>query len=307
MIVRRFFEPQLAQASYLIGCTSSGEAIVIDPHRDADTLHRAPPPGQSDGSRTSPKHISTPTILSGSRELATRSGATLLLSDEGDADWKYALRQRTRPLIRDGDRIDVGNVAIDVVHTPGHTPEHLTFFITDGAVADAPIAAATGDFVFVGDVGRPDLLETRRKPQGHDGGGRADAVSEPARVQPPRRVAADLARAMAPARRAARASARSRTARWATSAASTGRSRRAERRGLCRQACSPGQPDPPKYFATMKRLNRRGPRVIGALRMPKRQQDEALASIAASGALVVDTRPASEYAPVSCAARSTSH
>ena len=53
----------------------------------------------------------------------------------------------------------MGDVKIDVVHTPGHTPEHLTFLITDGAVADAPIAAATGDFVFVGDVGRPDLLE----------------------------------------------------------------------------------------------------------------------------------------------------
>jgi hydroxyacylglutathione hydrolase len=57
-----------------------------------------------------------------------------------------------------------------------------------------------------------------------------------------------------------------------------------------------GQPDPPKYFATMKRLNKRGPRVAGALRMPKRQQDDALVSLAASGALIVDARPASEYA-----------
>ncbi len=57
----------------------------------------------------------------------------------------------------------IGKVSIDVLHTPGHTPEHLTFLITDGAVADQPIAAVTGDFLFVGDVGRPDLLEKAAK------------------------------------------------------------------------------------------------------------------------------------------------
>ena len=84
----------------------------------------------------------------------------LCLSDEGDADWKYAFAAADGAvLLKDGDRIDVGNVRIDVLHTPGHTPEHITFLVTDRAAADEPIAAVTGDFIFVGDVGRPDLLE----------------------------------------------------------------------------------------------------------------------------------------------------
>ena len=77
---------------------------------------------------------------------------------EGDADWKYAFAHEGR-LLHHGDRITIGNVHLDLRHTPGHTPGYLSFLITDGAAADRPIAAATGDFIFVGDVGRPDLLE----------------------------------------------------------------------------------------------------------------------------------------------------
>ena len=113
--------------------------------------------------------------MSGSRELAARTGATLYLSDEGDQDWKYRLRVRGA-LLRDGDRIDGRQRRVDVVHTPGHTPEHLTFLVTDGAAADQPIAAATGDFIFVGDVGRPDLLERAANIKGTMEAGRADAV-----------------------------------------------------------------------------------------------------------------------------------
>jgi hydroxyacylglutathione hydrolase len=99
-------------------------------------------------------------FLSGSRELAARTGATLYVSDEGDAAWKYAFAgEQGVKTVRDGDRLMVGSVQVDVVHTPGHTPEHLSFLITDaGGGATEPLAAATGDFIFVGDVGRPDLL-----------------------------------------------------------------------------------------------------------------------------------------------------
>jgi hydroxyacylglutathione hydrolase len=159
MFIKRFFEPKLAQASYMIGCVVKRECIVIDPNRDAEQYLKA---AEAEGVRIA--HITETHIhadyLSGSRELAARTKATLYVSDEGDANWKYAFAGEPGvQLIKDGDRITVGNVRIDVVHTPGHTPEHLTFLVTDGAVADEPIAAATGDFIFVGDVGRPDLLE----------------------------------------------------------------------------------------------------------------------------------------------------
>src|SRR5678815_836125 len=92
--------------------------------------------------------------------ITRHSCATLYVSDEGDADWKYAFAgEKGVKTIKEGDRLTFGNVKIDVLHTPGHTPEHLSFLVTDGAAADEPIAAATGDFIFVGDVGRPDLLE----------------------------------------------------------------------------------------------------------------------------------------------------
>src|SRR5690606_9959718 len=79
---------------------------------------------------------------------------------EGGEDWKYAFAEEAGAvLLKDGDSFMVGNIRIDVMHTPGHTPEHISFLVTDTAGADRPMGAFTGDFVFVGDVGRPDLLE----------------------------------------------------------------------------------------------------------------------------------------------------
>src|SRR5690606_30554294 len=96
----------------------------------------------------------------GSRELAARTGARLHLSDEGGEEWRYGFaREHDAVLLRDGDSLRVGNVLLEAVHTPGHTPEHLSFLVTDTAVADRPMGMVTGDFIFVGDVGRPDLLE----------------------------------------------------------------------------------------------------------------------------------------------------
>src|SRR6187402_7026 len=159
MIVKRCFEPKLAQASYLIGCAVAHECLVIDPNRDAEQYMKM---AEAEGLRivgVTETHIHAD-YLSGSRELAARTGATLYVSDEGDADWKYAFAgEKGVKTIKAGDRLTFGNVKIDVLHTPGHTPEHLSFLVTDGAAADEPIAAATGDFIFVGDVGRPDLLE----------------------------------------------------------------------------------------------------------------------------------------------------
>ncbi|WP_342747167.1 MBL fold metallo-hydrolase [Deinococcus planocerae] len=97
--------------------------------------------------------------LSGSRELAKATGARLLLSDEGGEGWRYTYDDGNQTRLRDGDTFMVGNVRIQAVHTPGHTPEHLSFLVTDTPRGDAPSMILTGDFVFVGDLGRPDLLD----------------------------------------------------------------------------------------------------------------------------------------------------
>jgi hydroxyacylglutathione hydrolase len=94
--------------------------------------------------------------LSGSRELEQETGAPIYCSDEGGTDWQYEFAHHG---LHDGDVLMVGNIKFEVWHTPGHTPEHICFLVTDTPASDKPIMFFSGDFVFVGDVGRPDLLE----------------------------------------------------------------------------------------------------------------------------------------------------
>jgi hydroxyacylglutathione hydrolase len=166
MLFRVIYDPSLAQAAYLIGCQRTGEAIVVDPERDVDRYERL---AASEGLRitaVAETHIHAD-FVSGSRELAEK-GAKVFVSDEGDADWKYQWLDRRstggaydHQLLKDGDTFMVGHIEFRAVHTPGHTPEHLCFKVTDrGSGADEPMGVITGDFLFVGDLGRPDLLES---------------------------------------------------------------------------------------------------------------------------------------------------
>ncbi len=102
-------------------------------------------------------------FLSGSRELNVVTKAELLLSDEGGTDWQYEFPHTQ---LKDGSIIKIGQVELNVMHTPGHTPESITFLVRDTKAPATPQRAITGDFIFVGDVGRPDLLE---KAAGHIG------------------------------------------------------------------------------------------------------------------------------------------
>src|SRR6476620_5692052 len=159
MFFRRFYDDQLAQASYLIGCQATGESLVVDPNRHLEPYLRGAEAEVFRITHATETHIHAD-FVSGARELAHRTGARLLLSDEGGEDWRYRYAAEAgAQLLRDGDTFRVGHLAVRVVHTPGHTPEHVIFLVTDGAAATEPMGALTGDFVFVGDVGRPDLLE----------------------------------------------------------------------------------------------------------------------------------------------------
>ncbi|NDJ36817.1 MAG: MBL fold metallo-hydrolase, partial [Chloroflexi bacterium] len=152
MLLRYFYDDNLAQASYMVGCQASGEAIVIDPARAITPYLRT---AEAEGLRIT--HVAETHIhadyVSGTRELAHATGATMLLSDEGTADWKYAFAGENTVLLKDGDTWMVGNVRFQAIHTPGHTPEHMTYMLTDTAAADEPMGLFTGDFLFVGDVG----------------------------------------------------------------------------------------------------------------------------------------------------------
>lgn len=154
MILRKFYHEGLAHGSYLIGCPKTGEAVVVDPNRDLEPYIRT---AEAEGLRVvavAETHIHAD-FVSGSRELATRTGATLYLSALGGPDWQYEFPGTP---VQDGTEIRFGAVRLVVNHTPGHTPEHIIFVLYDG-YATNPVGAFTGDFIFVGDVGRPDLLE----------------------------------------------------------------------------------------------------------------------------------------------------
>lgn len=294
MLLQRFYDTKLAQASYLVGCSATGEAMVVDPNRDSDQYVAAAALEDLRITHVTETHIHAD-FVSGSRELAARTGARLLLSAEGGRDWQYAFaKQASATLLRGGDSFRVGRVRVDVLHTPGHTPEHLVFMITDTAATDRPMGAFTGDFIFVGDVGRPDLLERAAAQVG--------TMEESARqlyasIQRFKHLPDHLQ--LWPGHGAGSACGKSlgavpqttlgyeRLVNWGLNAA--------DEATFVRDVLA-GQPEPPKYFAEMKRINRDGPRVLGAFPRPRAMRPPDLADALSSRAVVVDTRSADAFA-----------
>jgi hydroxyacylglutathione hydrolase len=297
VFLKTFFEPTLAQTSYLIGCARTGEAIVIDPNRDVEQYIAAAAAEKARIAHVTETHIHAD-FVSGSRELAKQTRAKLYLSDEGGDEWTYGFAGVENVVrIKHGDRITVGNVLLDVIHTPGHTPEHVTFLVTDSVSASAPIAAATGDFLFVGDVGRPDLLEVAANFKGTmEVSARALYGSLQAFVRHPDWLQ------IWPGHGAGSACGKGISAiphstlgyekrfNWAFQADSED--------AFVRDVLA-GQPEPPKYFAAMKAINKQGPAILGGfLRPPHVDADQVrrLTALLTAGTPVVDMRAATAFA-----------
>ncbi|GAC1460458.1 MAG: MBL fold metallo-hydrolase [Pseudarthrobacter sp.] len=145
----------MAALSYLIGDRDRGVVAVIDPRRDVEVYLEHARAADVRIVAITETHIHAD-YLSGTRELAAATGAKIYVSGEGGPDWQYEFDGER---LYDGDTIALGNISIKAVHTPGHTPEHLSFLVTDGAFSDQPGYLLSGDFVFSGDLGRPDLLD----------------------------------------------------------------------------------------------------------------------------------------------------
>jgi hydroxyacylglutathione hydrolase len=298
MFFRQIFDPKLAQYAYLIGCQSTGEAIVVDPMRDIEPVLDA---AEAQGLRlvaVAETHIHAD-FLSGAREVTHRTGARVYVSGEGGQDWQSEwVKENGYPhrLLHDGDHFMIGNIRFDVMHTPGHTPEHVCYLVTDTpAQTQIPIGYLSGDFVFVGDVGRPDLLETAA--------GQAGAMEPSARTlyQSLQRFRG-LHQTMQlwPAHGAGSACGK---ALGAVPISTVGYELAANR--SLAAATDPdafvayileGQPEPPLYFARMKRDNRGGPPLLGSIPTPRPIPERKLADLAgATGVAVLDTRPWDEY------------
>jgi len=296
MLLERIYDTDLAQASYFIGCQAQGEAIVVDPRRDLDVyLDIAAKNGMTITAVTE-THIHAD-YLSGTRELAARTGATILVSDEGGPDWTYGAAFDGAVRMKDKHTITLGNITLQAIHTPGHTPEHLSFLVTDGAQADAPGFMLSGDFVFVGDLGRPDLLDEAAGGIDTRFGGAKDIFAS---LRDRFLTLPDYVQVL-PAHGAGSACGK---ALGAIPTTTVGYERAFawwshylddnDEQGFIDELLN-GQPDAHAYFARMKIQNRQGPQVMGAATGLREYTTAEVASVLDDdSAILIDTRHNSE-------------
>ncbi|MDY6049660.1 MAG: MBL fold metallo-hydrolase [Corynebacterium sp.] len=283
MLLERIYDSDLAQASYFIGCPTGKEAIVVDPRRDIDVYLDLAALNEMEIIAVTETHIHAD-YLSGTRELAAATGAEIYISGEGGPDWTY---EYEGTLLHDGDIIPVGNILLEASHTPGHTPEHLSFLVTDASAAPTPAYMLTGDFVFVGDLGRPDLLDEAAGFENTRFAGahqlyhclQTKFLTLPDYVQVyPAHGAGSACGKTLGAIPSSTVGFERRFAWWAPYL------ERGDEEGFVTALLS-GQPDVPLYFGRMKRQNKQGPAIHGQLPQLREYSVDEL-----EGTLVVDTR-----------------
>ena len=290
MFFKHVYEKGLAHASYVIGCQASGTAMVIDPQRDIDVYIEIASQEKLRITHILETHIHAD-FLSGSRELASVTGATMYLSDEGGPEWQYAFPHEG---VHDGDTFMVGNLRIEVMHTPGHTPEHISFLLTDTPNGNHPVMIFTGDFVFVGDVGRPDLLE---KAAGYTGtmvdGAKTMFKSLQRFKQLPDHIQVWPAHGAGSACGKALGAVPGSTVgyeklvNWAL--------KHTDEDAFVQELLD-GQPEPPYYFAMMKSLNKIDRPLLSDIPSLHRLGPDALLNHVNQSTLIIDTRPKHLYA-----------
>lgn len=294
MLLKYFYDTALAHASYMVGCQRAKVAVVVDPGRDIDQyLNMA----EREGLKliaVAETHIHAD-YVSGARELADRVGAKLYISDEGPADWKYQFAdQYDHQLVKDGDSFLIGNIRFDVLRTPGHTPESISFMLTDeGGGANKPMGIFTGDFVFVGSIGRPDLLEEAAGIRGSAEAGAHELFHSAQRFK----ALPDYLQVW-PAHGAGSACGKGLGAIPSTTVGYEklfNPSLQFTEEDAFVQYILSDQPEAPKYFAVMKRVNKEGPRVLGDAGLPEALPIDQLTD-AVESATVIDLTPSNVFA-----------
>jgi hydroxyacylglutathione hydrolase len=152
MIVRQLLHTDPVAASYFVGCAGKRKAMVVDPVGEPEPYLRIAAETNTPISYIVDTHVHAD-HRSASRELAVAAGAEYVLHADADARFPF-----TR--VRDGDRLEIGNVVAEVWHVPGHTPEHIALVVTDRTRAPEPWLVFTGHTLMVGDMGRTELAST---------------------------------------------------------------------------------------------------------------------------------------------------
>lgn len=287
MFFRQFYLQGLGHASYLVGSDTTGQALLFDPRRDVD--------GYFDVARTQGLRVRYALdshghndYLSGLSEVAARSDVEVLGSAEAELGYDH------RPL-RDGEQLDLGDVGIEVLHTPGHTPEHLSLLVYDRSVsADEPALLLSGGALLVGDLARPDLLgghgeaEEAAKVFCHTI--QAKLLELPDHVEVfPTHVAGSLCGGNIGSRLSTTVGYERRTnavlARVSSSAEFVEQCLRLD-----------NLPAVPPYWRRMRRHNLAGVPPLGVLREPPPLDPEAVQRAVGDGAVVLDTRSPEAFA-----------
>jgi hydroxyacylglutathione hydrolase len=291
MFFQHIYDKSLAQASYFIGCQKAGVAAVIDAKRDVDTYLEIAKANNMKITHIFETHIHAD-FLAGSRELAKLTGADLYLSDEGGEGWEYEFPHIG---LKDGQKVQLGNLTFEVLHTPGHTPESISFLLTDNPASKEPVMLFTGDFVFVGDLGRPDLLEKAAGITGTADAGalqmyqsikKFNALADYIQVWPGHGAGSACGKALGavPSTTVGYEKARN----WAFQYANN-------QEGFVEYLLA-DQPEPPKYFAMMKHLNKVDRPLLTEVPKLKQLSIVALKEAMAKGMKLIDARNKVDFA-----------
>jgi hydroxyacylglutathione hydrolase len=273
MYLKRFFVEGLAHASYLFG--ADGEAAVVDPKRDVDDYLAD---AEREGLRITAVLNSHPhaDFASGFCELAERTGAKVYLSHLAPA--KY-----DRVAAKEGDRIKLGSLEVELLETPGHSPDSLSFLVREN---DRPVALFTGDLLFVNDVGRPDLRDADEDPSALAGKmydslfQKILPLPDEVKVYPAHGAGSLCGRAISDAPFSLVG--QERKLNWALQIA--------DREEFVRQMTA-NLPDRPAYFSYDVGVNLSGAAPLGSLSSLKEMSEKEVAAAVNNGAAVIDTRP----------------
>lgn len=287
MFFKQFHLPGLGHASYLVGSEQTGEALVFDPQRRVDEYFDT---ARAQGMRVrwaldSHGHND---YLSGLIEVTERGDVELLGSGHGDLGYGH------RPL-RDGERWQMGEVGFEVLHTPGHTPEHLSLLVYDGEASDEePALLLSGGALLVGDLARPDLLGGREEAQ-QAAADFCRTLQEKILALPdhvevfPTHVAGSLCGGSIGSRLSTTVGFERRTNQILSKVSSSGE--------FVEQCLKLDDlPAVPPYWRRMRKQNLAGVRPLGVLREPAALPPAEFAAKMADGCVVLDCRPAEAFA-----------